>query len=164
MDFSGILTNVKDWFFTALSGVSLTTVIGLIVYALTSIKKLKSNGANLAEELGAKLESAINEKVIPSTVKVDITSAVNREVSRIVQTIMAHQDVIEKKDDAILKILTSGTIFSSFPKDVQSEILSLIGETATETADLEVHLSTPEEIAQSPVTKENEVETQIFVR
>lgn len=163
MDFNAIWESIRGYLSAATDGLSLASVIGLFAYGLKAIGSFKNNGSKLEKALAERVDSAINAKIIPNTVKMDISAAVNRELSRTVKRLEEQQLLSEKKNNAILKILTRGTIFSAMPAADRAEILALTGETVIEPADLEVHLLSSGEVVENKENTTDEKKETVWV-
>ncbi len=140
MDFQAIWVAIEPCFSTIMEAVN-AIVIFILAFAGKRIIKswFKANG-DMATRIEKSVINAVNNKVVPDTIRLDISSAVNRETKRVVENLEAKQALIDKKTDAMMKILTNLTAFKNLPESDKNNIVGLIDVKASTVEDLKITL------------------------
>lgn len=141
MDFTAIWAEIQPYFSAITDGLSIGTIITLVVCMWRAIQNIKTKNGKLAEVLSARLESLINDKVVPDTVRLDISTVVNKELARINEKVTMQVGLMEKKFDAVISILMNLTAFKNMSEEEKNAVCALIGKTTAEANDLQIVLS-----------------------
>lgn len=156
MDFTAIWAQIQPYVSSVIDGLSIGTIITMVVCLWRAIQNIKSKNSNLAETLSARLETLINSKVVPDTVRLDITAVVNKELARINERVESQMGLLELKFDAIISILMNLNAFKNLSEEEKKAIGALVGKTTEETKDLEIVLSDGTKIEEEPKSEQSD--------
>lgn len=156
MDFTAIWAQIQPYVASVIDGLSIGTIITMVVCLWKAIQNMKNKNGQLPELLSAKLETLINNKVVPDTVRLDITAVVNKELARINEIVNMKMSLMEVKFDAIISILMNLNAFKNLSEEEKKAISDLIGKTTEEPKDLEIVLSDGTNKDKSTETEKSE--------
>ena len=123
----------------SISGVSLVTILGVIIYIVKFgrkvSKKLKQNEENISVTK-KQIENAFKEAVLPKTVKLDVSSKIEKPIQEGLKTIREDnkESLKNLKDELtlILKILNQFTHVKKLSDEDREKIDDIVNNEVTE--------------------------------
>lgn len=123
----------------SISGVSLVTIFGVIIYIVKFgrkvFKKLKQNEENI-DVTKKQIEDAFKEAVLPKTVKLDVSSKIEKPIQEGLKTIREDnkESLKNLKDELtlILKILNQFTHVKKLSDEDREKIDDIVNNEVTE--------------------------------
>lgn len=123
----------------SISGVSLVTILGVIIYIVKFgrkvFKKLKQNEENI-DVTKKQIEDAFKEAVLPKTVKLDVSSKIEKPIQEGLKTIREDnkESLKNLKDELtlILKILNQFTHVKKLSDEDREKIDDIVNNEVTE--------------------------------
>lgn len=123
----------------SISGVSLVTIFGVIIYIVKFgrkvFKKLKQNEENISVTK-KQIEDAFKEAVLPKTVKLDVSSKIEKPIQEGLKTIREDnkESLKNLKDELtlILKILNQFTHVKKLSDEDREKIDDIVNNEVTE--------------------------------
>lgn len=121
----------------SIGGVSVATIIGMVIYC---IRLAIVNKHNLTVTTKT-IEDAFKEVVLPKTVKLDISNKIDKPIREGLESIgdLLNNSLVrmERGEQLMLKILILFTHYQKLPEETRQEIEDFIN---TEASDIEVKL------------------------
>lgn len=123
----------------SIGGVSLATVFGILIYivkfARKIVKKLKENEQNI-EVTKEQIENAFKEAVLPKTIKLDVSSKIEKPIQEGLKTIREdnEESLHDLKEELvlILKILNQFTHVKKLKDEDREKIDDIVNEEVSE--------------------------------
>lgn len=123
----------------SISGVSLVTILGVIIYIVKFgrkvSKKLKQNEENISVTKN-QIENAFKEAILPKTVKLDVSSKIEKPIQEGLKTIREDnkESLKNLKDELtlILKILNQFTHVKKLSDEDREKIDDIVNNEVTE--------------------------------
>lgn len=123
----------------SIGGVSLATVFGILIYivkfARNIVKKLKENEQNI-EVTKEQIENAFKEAVLPKTIKLDVSSKIEKPIQEGLKTIREdnEESLHDLKEELvlILKILNQFTHVKKLKDEDREKIDDIVNEEVSE--------------------------------
>lgn len=123
----------------SISGVSLVTILGVIIYIVKFgrkvSKKLKQNEENISVTK-KQIENAFKEAILPKTVKLDVSSKIEKPIQEGLKTIREDnkESLKNLKDELtlILKILNQFTHVKKLSDEDREKIDDIVNNEVTE--------------------------------
>lgn len=123
----------------SVGGVSIITILANVIYCVKSICKQRKETAKIAEEVKLskeQIEKAFKDAVLPKTVKLDISSKIEKPIKEGIQHIgevsKEQLDQIHKENVLILKVLNQFTHVKKLSEEDQEAIADIVNEEVTE--------------------------------
>lgn len=115
---------------TSVCGVSLTSIIGMVIYAIRLSVKNKKNLQITTETI----EEAFKNVVLPKNIKLDISNKIEKPIKEglleLSERVNGTLSRVEEGEKMMLQILTLFTHFQKLPDDVREQIEDFINEDA----------------------------------
>lgn len=128
-----IVTTVTSILSLSVGGISILSIIGMIIYCIRLVVVNKHNLTVTTETI----ENAFKEVVIPKNIKLDISNKIEKPIregfERVGDRINDSLEKIEKGEQMMMKILVLFTHFQKLPEDVREEIEDFINQETTTT-------------------------------
>lgn len=126
-----IVSQVGGILSMSVCGISVATIIGMIIYC---IRLAVTNKKNLQVTIDT-IEEAFKNVVLPKNIKLDISNKIEKPIQKglqlIAEKINGSMEKIEAGEKMMMKILVLFTHFQKLPEEVREEIEDFINEETT---------------------------------
>ena len=123
----------------SIGGVSLATVLANVIYCIKAIKRAKKEATAAKDEVTVTkeyVEQAFKDAVLPKTIKLDISSKIERPIkegmTRIEELNKEQLEQIHRENVLILKVMSQFTHVKKLSEEDQEAISDIVNEEVTE--------------------------------
>lgn len=135
--FDGTLTSINTILSITIGGVSLATIIGMIIAFVLQIRKMRKDNKLTKDSI----ETAFQKAVLPKTIKLDISKKIEEPLkdgfNNMCRTLQEALDKVAIGEKLILSVLHEFTHIHKLPETVQQEIEDYIENSKSVTLKLE---------------------------
>lgn len=135
--FEGVFEQINGVLSITIGGVSITTIIGMVITLIVQIRKLHKEN-KLTKEY---IESAFNNAVLPKTVKLDLSKKIEQplkdgftNMTRLIEDTLSK---VQNGERLILMILSEFSHIHKLSPEVQAEISEYVEKETSVTVSLE---------------------------
>lgn len=138
-----IQTLAMSIFSLSIGGVSLMTILANVIYCVKSIRKtkkaIKKNEENIVVSK-ENIEQAFKEAVLPKTIKLDVSSKIEKPIKEGMAQMMEYNSEalikIHEENVLILKVLSQFTHVKKLSDEDQEKIADIVNQEVTEEVQL----------------------------
>lgn len=120
----------------SIGGVSLVTIIGIIIWLVNFIKTVKQMFEQDKNVTTTTIENAFKNAVLPSKIKLDVSEKIEKPIkqgiSEMSDTLKEYLTGIHKENVLILKILSQFTHTKKLTEEEQEQIAEIVGNETIE--------------------------------
>lgn len=123
----------------SVGGVSLGTVLAVVIYCVKAIRKNRKEAQAAKKEVAitkAYVEQAFKDAILPKTIKLDISSKIERPIkegmTRIEELNKEQLEQIHRENVLILKVMSQFTHVKKLSEEDQEAISDIVNEEVTE--------------------------------
>lgn len=135
--FDTIMSQVNGVLGITVGGVSLATIVGLVITVILEIRKAHKDAKVTKESV----EKAFSDAILPRTVKLDLSSKIEEPIkdgfTKMTRLLQETLEYVQRGQQLTLSILNEFSHVHKLPEDIQQEIEDYIEDSESITVKLE---------------------------